>query len=156
MLSQVMKTKSFELTLSPRRWAELELAVLEAGCVIRPSAMAVGRRMPVVEREITEQYIMISAVNLGLKGSAQRPAIYDLAHRAGLQECHPQAGWEVLIVNKILHLPIRELLIGSTPIEMSRDFFLLLEIRDGQVMNTDAGGEIVSFGERREWLFRIA
>lgn len=156
MLRQVLKTKSFELTLWPRRRTELESAVLEAGCVIRPSAMAVGRRMPIVEREITEQYIMISAMDLGLKASAQRLAIYDLARRDGLQECHPQAGWEVLIANKGLRLPIRELLIGSTPIEMSRDFFLLLEIRDGQTMNTDAGGEVVCFSERREWLFRVA
>ena len=158
MLRQVLKTKSFELTLWPRRRTELESAVLEAGCVIRPSAMAVGRRMPIVEREITEQYIMISAMDLGLKASAQRLAIYDLARRDGLayRSVILKPVGRSWIANKGLRLPIRELLIGSTPIEMSRDFFLLLEIRDGQTMNTDAGGEVVCFSERREWLFRVA
>jgi len=156
VLNQTILDRSFEITVFPRKWEELKSAVLEAGCGMRPSAEAVGWRTPAVKQGFVGRYAMISGLDLGLMRSAQRPAIYDLARRVNLEECHPQVGWELLIRNgKLQQLQIRDLLIGSTPIEMSRDFFLLLEIRDGQIMNTDAGGA-VSFGERREWLFKVA
>ena len=180
MLSQTVLDGSFKLTLYPRKWEDLVSAVLGAGCKIIPFAMAVGKRLPTVEREFVGRYVMISSTDLGSREPTERSVIYDLARRAGLAECHPQAGWELLIAryraslpeyrpkadqkmtpemeiaDKILHLPIRDLLIGSEPIKMGPNFFQLFEIRDGQTMSTEAGDGIISLREGREWLFKVA
>lgn len=160
-LKRELVFKSFELTLIPRLgWEDLKSAFLKAGYKIDPIAEQIinkaWERVQPVRREITRRCVIVSAAELGLKGSVSRFEIYCTAFKAGLREIHPQAGWELLIAKGDLHLPIRDLLIGASPIELAPGHSLLFEIRDGQSMDVEAGRGTLHFAEARRWLFEVA
>jgi len=154
--------KSFELTLFPRgNWEGLKSATERAGYGISYYAELTGKRMPIVEAADTRRYVIVSAGIMGLKASARRADIYNLARRAGLHECRSQAGWELLLLaDKVSELQIRDLLIGAVPIEVAPNFSLTFEVRfndeSGHRMDVDAGGAVVSFRRERRWLFEVA
>ena len=161
MQSPSLFDRKFKLTLFPRgNWESLKSAVERAGYGMSSYAESTGKRMPIAEKEITQEYVIVSAGIMGLKESARRVDIYALARRKGLRECQHQAGWELLLTHMVLELHVRDLLIGAVPIEVAPNFALTFEIRFsdecGHRMDVDAGGAIINFDRERRWLFEVA
>ncbi|MBP9821935.1 MAG: hypothetical protein KBC81_00580 [Candidatus Pacebacteria bacterium] len=157
----------FPITLYP--WVSKAVFVAECkkfGAIIEDRATELLARSGVglVTEKSMDKYVIVSARDIGLRGSNRRSAIYRRAREVGLQECHPQAGWELLIPDGGYNRsPFTDVLIASEPIEEIGDdgvakphsHTLLFEIRGGNTMSLDSGRPEIVFREERQWLFRV-